>query len=86
LALDCQLGLGGFGVEDDDFADAGGDEGFFGHVQAAQDGEEFALDLVVGQCGVGVGGLEEEAHGFENVDVGVDDAGAECVPVEQLDH
>jgi hypothetical protein len=48
LTLDGRLGLRGFGVEDDDFADTGGHESFFGHVEAAEDGEELALDLVVG--------------------------------------
>ncbi len=59
-----QLRLRGFCVEDDNFADTGSNESFFRHVEAAKNGEELALNLVVGKSCVGVGGLEEEAHGL----------------------
>ena len=67
------LSLGGFRVEDDDFADAGRGQCFFGHAEVLEDGEKLALDLEIGQCSIGVGGLEEEAHGFKKVGLRIDD-------------
>ena len=66
LAFDGEFGLLGFLVEEYDFADAAGDEGFLVDGELGQGGEELALD-VVGREGAVREGFEEEAHGFEEV-------------------
>lgn len=72
LTLDGRFGLFGLGVEEDDLADARGNEGFLVDRQLRQAGEEFALDVVGREGAVGEG-LEEEADALEEVVLGVDD-------------
>lgn len=72
LAFDGRFGLFGFGVEEDDFADARGNEGFLVDGQLGQAGEELALDVIARERAVGEG-LEEEADAFEEVVLRVDD-------------
>ena len=54
-AFDAEFWFFGFGVEEDDFADAGGDEGFFVDGEFGEGGEELALDVVGGELAVGEG-------------------------------
>jgi len=70
-AFDGELGLLGLCVEEDDFADSGGDEGFLVDGEFGQTGEELALDIVGREAAVAEG-FEEEAHAFEEVVFGVD--------------
>lgn len=84
LALDDELGPLALDVEHDDLADARGDEGVLVDGQLGQRGEELFLDVVGGQTAVAEG-LEEEADGFEDVGLGVDDGLFEVALVEQGD-
>ena len=73
-AFDAELGLFGFGVEEDYLADAAGYEGFFVDGEFGEGGEEFALDVVGGERTVGER-FEEEADAFEEVIFWVYDGG-----------
>ena len=87
LPFDAEFGFFGLGVEEDDFADAAADEGFFADGQFGEAGEEFALNVVGGEGAV-VEGFEEEAHGFEEIVFRVDDRvfDVSAVAVEERRH
>lgn len=72
LSLDDQLGALALDVEHDDLADSGCDEGVLVDRQLGQRSKELFLDVIGGQTAVAQG-LEEEAHCFEDVGLGVHD-------------
>ena len=82
-ALDLGLGALGLCVEEDDLADAAGQQGLLLDGHPGQGGEDLALDVVGGQAAVGAQGLEEVLDGLEEVGLRVQDGVLDVLPVQE---
>lgn len=84
-ALDADLGPLALGVEEDDLADAAGQEGVLLDGQARQGRQDVALDVVGRQRAV-VQGLQEELDVLQEVGVRVDHRRLVRVAVQERHH
>lgn len=84
-ALDADLGPLAFGVEEDDLADAAGEQGVLLNGQAGQGHQNIALDIVGRQRAV-IKRLQEELDMLQEVGVRVDDGRLIRVAVQEPHH